>query len=160
MSSSGVHEFPFANSVCSFLKCLLLCVSCCSLLLVLGEDVLSMAVVMLFMLLLGDNLLIIRLLACAEKCWVGKSLIHQNLRLLGFAAEPGGAESDISTVMHLFLKYSCAWFCQKNGEQPGIFVELSVTRPLYGLQKEFTLSFRPSLWFPCLYPAPSLWFNT
>lgn len=83
--------------------------------------------------------------------------MHQNLGLLRFAAELGGAESDISAVMHLFLKYS---YAKKNGEQPGIFVESSVQRPLHGLQKEFTLAFSPSLWFPCPYPAPSLWFNT
>lgn len=47
-----------------------------------------------------------------------------------------GAEPDNSTVMHLFVRHSCAWFCQTNGRQPGVFGESYVKRLLHGLGKE------------------------
>lgn len=31
------------------------------------------------------------------------------------------AEPDNSSVLHLFVRHSCAWFCQTNGGQPGVF---------------------------------------
>lgn len=63
VSSSGVHEFLFGSSVHSFLKYLFFCVSGATYDAFSGEDGLSMAVIMLFVLPLGDNLLFTKMLS-------------------------------------------------------------------------------------------------
>lgn len=89
VSNSEVHDFPFVSSVHSSWKYLAFCVSstifdvvCVSV-----DDGLPMAVIMLTMLFLCDNLLLFKLLSWAEKkFWLRRSLIHQNLGILWFAA--------------------------------------------------------------------------